>query len=107
MQPSPEAVKRTFPEIGPSAPGMRFALANGGGVAAETKPEPPRITRDEMRVDNILNEKKGEFVFLSDGTAVGWSVDIHYRQLGGTKRPFSSRSLSFHFLPIQCVMFII
>jgi hypothetical protein len=34
---------------------MRFALANGGGAAAETSPaELPRITRDETSVDNIF-----------------------------------------------------
>jgi hypothetical protein len=55
VQPSPDAVKRTFPEMGPKGPGMRFALANGGGAAAETSPaELPRITRDETSVDNIF-----------------------------------------------------
>ena len=47
-------VNRTLPDNGPRAPGIRFALANGGGAAAETNCVPPRITSDETSVDNIL-----------------------------------------------------
>jgi hypothetical protein len=47
-------VNKTLPDNGPRAPGIRLALANGGGAAAETICVPPRITSDETRVDNIL-----------------------------------------------------
>jgi len=54
-------VKRTFPDKGPSAPGIKFALANGGGAAAEAIPAPLRRIRDVIAFDNILRYQRCNF----------------------------------------------
>jgi hypothetical protein len=54
--PSPEAVNKTSPEIGPRGPGTRLARAKVGGAAADTTLE--RRATDEASLNNIFERKR-------------------------------------------------